>query len=237
MTTLDSTSPATGQRILVVDDEEMISDLLVTALGFVGFEVATADNGNDALRQVSEFGPDLVILDVMMPGPDGFEVCRRLRTDGDQTPIIFLTARDSAKDRVAGFATGADDYVPKPFGLEELIARVRAVLRRAGVGGDEPGRLMYADLVLDEDAHRVWRDDQRIELSPTEFRLLRYLMLNAQRVVSKTQILQHVWQYEFSENISVVETYISYLRAKIDAVEPKLIRTVRGVGYSLRTED
>lgn len=227
-----------GRKILVVDDEDFICDLLGTALRFVGFEVATAGNGNDALRMVGDFTPDLVVLDVMMPGPDGFEVCRRLRNDGDDTPIIFLTARDAAEDRVAGLTSGADDYVPKPFGLEELIARVHAVLRRTGGSDGHVANTQYdyADLVLDEDAHRVWRHSKLVELSPTEFRLLRYLLINAERVVSKNQILDHVWQYDFSDNVSVVETYISYLRAKVDAVEPKLIHTVRGVGYTLRLE-
>ena len=226
-----------GRRVLVVDDEEYITDLLGTALRFVGFEVATADNGNDALRQLGDFGPDLVVLDVMMPGPDGLEVCRRMRADGDATPVIFLTARDAAADRVAGFSRGGDDYVTKPFGLEELIARVTAVLRRSGTVDATPNRHQFADLVMDEDEHRVWRGGRSLDLSPTEFRLLRYLMLNAKRVVSKGQILDHVWQYDYDGNVSVVETYISYLRAKVDDVEPKLIRTVRGVGYTLRHDD
>ncbi|MCB1027626.1 MAG: response regulator transcription factor [Microthrixaceae bacterium] len=223
-----------GRRILVVDDEDYIVDLLRTSLRFVGFEVDVATNGNDALRKVSEFGPELIILDVMMPGPDGFEVCRRLRNDGDHTPVIFLTARDSAEDRVSGFLKGGDDYVPKPFGLEELIARVNAVLRRSGVPDAPSNQHSFHDLTLDEDAHRVTRGDEVLDLSPTEFRLLRYLLINAERVVSKTQILDHVWQYDFGDNVSVVETYISYLRAKVDHVEPKLIQTVRGVGYTLR---
>ncbi len=234
---MDFTPKGDGRRVLVVDDEEYIRDLLSTSLRFVGFEVDMADNGNDALRKVAEDRPDLIILDVMMPGIDGFEVCRRLRSDGDETPVVFLTARDAAEDRVSGFLKGGDDYVPKPFGLEELIARVNAVLRRAGGPDAPPNRHSYADLTLDEDAHRVWRTDGVIDLSPTEFRLLRYLLINAERVVSKTQILDHVWQYDFGNNVSVVETYISYLRAKIDTVEPKLIQTVRGVGYTLRLED
>ncbi len=232
----DDKASGAGRRILVVDDEDYIQDLLGTALRFVGFEVDIADNGNDALRRIGEFQPHLVILDVMMPGPDGFEVCRRMRADGDDTPVIFLTARDDAEDRVSGFLKGGDDYVPKPFGLEELIARVNAVLRRVGVPDAPANRHTYADLVLDEDAHRVWRHDTLVELSPTEFRLLRYLLLNAERVVSKSQILNHVWQYDFGDNVSVVETYISYLRAKVDAFEPKLIKTVRGVGYTLRLD-
>ena len=226
-----------GRRILVVDDEDYITDLLGTALRFVGFETAIADNGNDAIRMIGDFGPDLVILDVMMPGPDGYEVCRRMRADGDQTPVIFLTARDAPEDRVSGFVKGGDDYVTKPFGLEELIARVHAVLRRTGVPGAPANIHEYADLTMDEDAHRVHRQGQIVDLSPTEFRLLRYLLLNAERVLSKAQILDHVWQYDYDGNASVVETYISYLRAKVDVHEPKLIRTVRGVGYTLRDSD
>lgn len=233
----DNTPRGEGRKVLVVDDEEYITDLLGTALRFVGFETRIADNGNDALRAIGDFGPDLVVLDVMMPGTDGFDVCRRMRADGDSTPVIFLTAKDAPDDRVAGFLEGGDDYVTKPFGLEEMVARVHAVLRRAGAG-DVPSHLHeYADLVMDEHAHRVSRHGEPIDLSPTEFRLLRYLLLNAGRVLSKAQILDHVWQYDYDGNASVVETYISYLRAKIDVHDPKLIRTVRGVGYTLRDAD
>ncbi|MDE0802599.1 MAG: response regulator transcription factor [Acidimicrobiales bacterium] len=233
----DNTPRGEGRKVLVVDDEEYITDLLGTALRFVGFETRSADNGNDALRAIGDFGPDLVVLDVMMPSPDGFEVCRRMRADGDNTPVIFLTAKDAPDDRVAGFLEGGDDYVTKPFGLEEMVARVHAVLRRAGPGDAPSRRHGYADLVMDEDAHRVSRHGDPIDLSPTEFRLLRYLLLNAGRVLSKAQILDHVWQYDYDGNASVVETYISYLRAKVDVHDPKLIRTVRGVGYTLRDED
>ena len=234
---LDGTPRGDGRRILIVDDEDYITDLLGTALRFVGYETAIAANGNDALRAVGDFAPDLVVLDVMMPGPDGYEVCRRMRAEGDDTPVIFLTARDAPEDRVSGFRKGADDYVTKPFGLEEVVARVHAVLRRTGAV-DVPSHLhQYADLVMDEDAHRVTRHGVAIDLSPTEFRLLRYLLLNAGRVLSKTQILDHVWQYDHDGSASVVETYVSYLRAKVDVHEPKLIRTVRGVGYTLRDGD
>lgn len=234
---VDFTPQGQGRKVLVVDDEEYITDLLGTALRFVGFEVAVAGNGNDALRRLGDFGPDLVILDVMMPSPDGFEVCRRMRADGDRTPVVFLTARDSAEDRVSGFLKGGDDYVAKPFGLDEVIARVSAVLRRSGLPDAPSNRHEYADLVMDEDEHRVWRGGALVDLSPTEFRLLRYFMINAGRVLSKGQLLDHVWQYDYDGNASVVETYISYLRAKIDTAEPKLIRTVRGVGFTLRDSD
>jgi two-component system, OmpR family, response regulator len=236
---LDAVDPPpfdlTGRRVLVVDDEEYITDLLGTALRFVGADVRVAMSGSEALAQIASFGPELVLLDVMMPPPDGFEVARRLRADGLATPVIFLTARDAASDRVNGFTKGGDDYVTKPFSLEELIARVRAVLRRAsGVG--TPSRLGHGGIELDDDAHRVWRDGERVDLSPTEFKLLRYLLLNAGRVVSKAQILDHVWQYDFDGDAGVVENYISYLRKKLDTGEDKLIHTIRGVGYSLRSD-
>lgn len=226
------------QRILVVDDEESITELVSTALRFVGFEVRTAANGRQALADASRFMPHLIVLDVMMPGLDGFEVCRRLRESGDGVPVIFLTARDDQDDKLRGFTNGGDDYVTKPFSLEELVARIRAVLRRSMPAGEPAtGRHRYADLELDEEAHRVWRGGRLVHLSPTEFRLLRYLMVNAERVVSKFQILDHVWQYDFEGDANVVETYISYLRKKIDDREPKLIQTVRGVGYSLRIDE
>ncbi len=228
--------PASG-RVLVVDDEEYIRDLVSTALKFSGFEVGVAGDGVSALNEVGRFLPDLIVLDVTMPGFDGFEVCRRLRRDGDQTPVIFLTARDSAEDRLSGFTKGGDDYVTKPFSLEELVARVRAVLRRATVAAEgEARRLEYAGLEMDEDSYRVTRDGRTINLSPTEFKLLRYLLLNTERVLSKSQILDHVWQYDFDGDAGVVETYISYLRKKVDGTGPKLIHTMRGFGYTLRRE-
>ena len=170
----------------------------------------------------------------MLPDLDGFEVVRRLRADGLRVPIVFLTARDATEDKVAGLTIGGDDYVTKPFSLEELVARVRAVLRRTGGGPEQSGRLQIADLELDEDSHQVWRAGQPVELTATEFKLLRYLMMNARRVLSKAQILDHVWNYDFGGDGSIVETYISYLRKKVDASEPRLIHTVRGVGYTLR---
>jgi two-component system OmpR family response regulator len=228
-------------RVLVVDDEAPITELLSTALRYMGYEVATARTGSGALESASRTPPDLVVLDVMLPDIDGFEVCRRLRADGDFVPVIFLTARDAEDDRVTGFIRGGDDYVTKPFSLEELTLRIAALLRRtravgAAGGASETQRLRYRDLEMDEDRHQVWRAGAEIRLSPTEFRLLRYLLLNAERVLSKQQILDHVWQYDFNGDDNVVETYISYLRRKLDASHDKLIRTVRGFGYTLRAE-
>jgi len=223
-------------RILVVDDEPAITDLLGTALRYMGFEVTTAATGFEALQTAASASPDLIILDVMLPDLDGFEVCRRLREYRDFVPVIFLSARDAEDDRVTGFVRGGDDYVTKPFSLEELTLRVRALLRRTRAGDAEEARLRYRDLEMDEDRHQVWRAGTPIRLSPTEFRLLRYLLLNPERVLSKQQILDHVWQYDFNGDENVVETYISYLRRKIDHVEPRLIQTVRGFGYTLRAE-
>ena len=224
-------------KVLVVDDEPYIADLLSTGLRFVGFDVRTAGGGLEALTSVREWKPDLLVLDVMMPYVDGFEVTRRMRADGRDTPVLFLTARDSVEDKVAGLTIGGDDYVTKPFSLEEVVARVRVLLRRRGSALPEDDPLLrYEDLVLDEDAHEVHRAGVAIDLTPTEFSLMRYLMLNAGRVVSKSQILDHVWHYDFGGDGAVVESYISYLRRKVDApFEVPLIRTVRGVGYSLRS--
>ncbi len=220
-------------RVLVVDDEANITDLVGTALRYVGFDVATAATGREALERARAFRPELIVLDVMLPDLDGFEVTRRLRGEGLRIPVLFLTARDATEDKVAGLTLGGDDYVTKPFSLEELVARVRAVLRRTGAG--EPGgRLVFADLELDEDTHEVFRAGESVPVTPTEFKLLRYLMVNARRVLSKAQILDHVWEYDFGGDANVVETYISYLRKKVDRVEPRLIHTVRGVGYTLR---
>jgi two-component system, OmpR family, response regulator len=221
-------------RVLVVDDEESITDLVGTALRYVGFEVAVASSGRQALAAAATFRPELIVLDIMLPDLDGFEVTRRLRADGLRVPVVFLTARDATEDKVAGLTVGGDDYVTKPFSLEELVARVRAVLRRTGGGTGQGSTLQLADLELDEDGHQVWRSGVPVELTATEFKLLRYLMLNPRRVLSKAQILDHVWNYDFGGDGSIVETYISYLRKKIDAVEPRLIHTVRGVGYTLR---
>ena len=222
-------------RVLVVDDEKNITDLVSTALRYVGFDVAVAGSGREALAVARSFRPELIILDVMMPDLDGFDVTRRLRSEGLQMPVLFLTARDATEDKVTGLTLGGDDYVTKPFSLEELVARVRAVLRRAGGGsGAATPRLAFADLELDEETHEVWRAGEPVPMTATEFKLLRFLMLNSRKVLSKAQILDHVWNYDFGGDANVVETYISYLRKKIDRVEPRLIHTVRGVGYSLR---
>jgi two-component system, OmpR family, response regulator len=223
-------------RVLVVDDEPHIAELVSVALRYTGFDVSTAATGREALSEVRRSRPDLVVLDVMLPDLDGFEVAKRIRqADGavDRLPVIFLTARDTTADKVEGLGLGGDDYVTKPFSLEELVARVHAVLRRAGAN-DADTRLSFADLTLDEDTREVRRGDDLIELTATEFRLLHYLLLNARRVLTRSQILEHVWEYDFSGNASVLETYISYLRHKIDAGRPPLIHTVRGVGYTLR---
>jgi two-component system OmpR family response regulator len=222
--------------VLVVDDEEYIRDLVTSSLRLAGFTARSVPDGTQALAAIADTPPDLVILDIRLPGMDGLEVCRTLRADGSDIPIIFLTARDSPDDRVNGFTKGGDDYVTKPFSLEELVARVRAVLRRTRPTDRRRSRFSYADLTLDEEAMQVSRAGQPIQLSPTEFKLLRYLLLNPERVLSKTQILDHVWQYDFDGKGSAVENYISYLRKKVDIKEPRLIHTVRGFGYVLRAE-
>ena len=222
-------------HLLVVDDEENLRSMLAAALRHHGFDVTTAEDGRTALGLVGEVEPDLVVLDVMMPDLDGFEVCRRLRADGDRTPVVFLTARDETGDKVRGLTLGGDDYLQKPFSLDELVARIQAVLRRTADSTADAVRYEVADLVMDDDAHRVTRAGREVALSPTEYDLLRYLMLNPNRVLSKAQILDHVWQYDFGGDGGVVETYIGYLRRKVDDVEPKLIKTLRGVGYTLRT--
>ena len=226
-------------RLLVVDDEPNIRDLLATSLRFAGFEVFTASTGNEAIREATEHQPDLVVLDVMLPDMDGFTVTRRLRDRGEQYPILFLTAKDETQDKVAGLTVGGDDYVTKPFSLEEVVARIRAVLRRTHGGTESTvdSSLVVGDLRLDEDSHEVNRGDVNIELSPTEFKLLRYLMLNAGRVVSKTQILDHVWDYDWSGEVGIVESYISYLRRKIDVIGDPMIHTKRGIGYVLRAPE
>lgn len=223
-------------RVLVVDDEPNIVDVISMALRFQGFEVAAAHTGGEAIAQVATFRPDLMLLDVMLPDMEGFDVARRLGSQRGAVPIIFLTARDATEDKVRGLTTGGDDYVTKPFSLEELVARVRTVLRRSGNGTHDP-ILRFADLELNEDTHEVFRAERSIQLTPTEFKLLRYLMLNPRRVLSKSQILDHVWQYDFDGNANVVENYISYLRKKVDASGEPLIHTVRGVGYCLRADN
>ncbi|AGL18290.1 response regulator transcription factor [Actinoplanes sp. N902-109] len=231
--------PATAReaRVLVVDDEPNISALLSATLRLVEFDVRVAESGHGALAAVEAFEPDLVVLDVMLPDLDGFEVARRLRAAGCGTPVLFLTARDTVEDRVAGLTAGADDYVAKPFSLEEVVLRIRAILRRSQPElAAQPGAatLRYADLELDEDAHEVRRAGRLIDLSPTEFNLLKYLMINSGRVVSKAQILDRVWKYDFGGDGRIVESYVYYLRRKIDKTGQPLIHTVRGVGYALR---
>jgi two-component system OmpR family response regulator len=220
--------------VLVVDHERNITDLIVTALRYERFDAQAAGDGREALRMVDVFRPDVVVLDVMLPDLDGFEVQRRLSERGERIPVLFLTAKDATEDKVRGLTIGGDDYITKPFSLEELIARIRAVLRRTTERTAEHARLSFADLEMDEDTHEVSRGGRHVDLTPTEFALLRYLLMNPRRVLSKDQILDHVWQYDFGGDASVVETYISYLRKKIDTVEPRLIHTVRGVGYALR---
>ncbi len=223
--------------VLAVDDEEHITELVALALGYNGFEVERAATGREALSAVEKRRPDLIVLDVMLPDLDGFDVARRLRQHegaGTRVPIIFLTARDATADKVEGLRLGVDDYVTKPFSIEELIERVKAVLRRASGAGPGDGKLSYQDLALDEETRDVWRGGRLIELTPTEYRLLHYLLSNSRRVLTREQILEAVWDYTFAGNASVLETYISYLRHKIDDGETPLIQTVRGVGYSLR---
>jgi two-component system OmpR family response regulator len=224
---------ATGPRVLVVDDERNIAELVATALRYEGFDVTIAGDGRQALESARRLTPALVVLDVMLPGADGFTVQQRLRSDGHQVPVLFLTARDSVEDKVRGLTLGGDDYLTKPFSIEELVARVRAILRRTSPD-DHGTRIAYADLELDEETRDVRRAGKRVDLSPTEYKLLRYLLLNARRIVSKAQILDHVWQYDFGGDGRIVETYISYLRKKVDAGHEPLIHTIRGVGYSIR---
>jgi len=229
-----STPPAI--RVLVVDDERYLADLVATALRYEGFDTAVAESGGQALALVGSYDPHLIVLDVMLPDFSGLETCERLRRRGCAIPVLFLTARDATEDKVRGLGTGGDDYVTKPFSLEELIARVHALLRRAG--GERPDRrLVFADLEIDIDAHEVRRQGRLIELTPTEFALLRFLVSNAGRVLSKRQILDHVWEYDFGGNDSVVQTYVSYLRRKVDVFDPPLIHTVPRVGYVMRASD
>lgn len=225
-----------GRRILVADDDPSIRDLVATALSFVGFEIVEARDGIEALELAAAVQPDLLVLDVMMPRLDGFEVCTRLRAGGDRTPVVFLTAKDTPADMVAGFGVEGDDYLTKPFHLQVLIARIEAVLRRVGpIDERQPApALRYADVTVDDAAHRVWRGDQLVNLSPTEFKLLHYLLVHAGRVLSKGQIVDHIWQYDFGGDHNIVETHMSALRRKLG--EPRLIHTVRGVGYVLRHE-
>ena len=244
MSTPQQTPEAT---LLVVDDEPSIRELLSASLRFAGFSVLTAADGHEALQHQSGSHVDLVVLDIMLPDMDGFEVLRRLRERDPELPVLFLTARDDIKDKIQGLTVGGDDYITKPFSLEEVVARIRAVLRRTHPVEGEAAILQYADLQLNEDSYEVHRAGQPVELSPTEFKLLRYLMINSERVVSKMQILDHVWDYNWDGEISIVESYISYLRRKIDSPDnlgitdpteaaalTPLIHTKRGIGYVLR---
>ena len=225
---------ADAHRILVVDDEPNILDVLTMALRFQGFDVETAATGEQALAAASSFKPQLMVLDIMLPDMEGFEVARRLGAQRAQVPIVFLTARDATEDKIRGLTIGGDDYVTKPFSLEELIARIRTVLRRTGQEDPESSRLDFEDLSLDDDTREVSRSGTPIDLTATEYRLLRYLMLNPRRVLTRDQLLTHVWDYDFGGDARVLETYISYLRKKLDVHGPSLIHTVRGVGYALR---
>ncbi|MCW3012421.1 MAG: two component transcriptional regulator, winged helix family [Solirubrobacterales bacterium] len=227
-----STPP--GPRILVVDDEPNIVDVVSMALRYQGFEVASAATGAEAMAQVEAFRPQLMVLDVMLPDTTGFEVAERLGAQRSRLPIIFLTARDAQEDKLRGLTTGGDDYVTKPFSLEELVARIRTILRRTGNGQDASSRLVFEDLELDEDTREVLRAGRPVDLTATEYRLLRYLLLNPRRVLTRAQILDHVWEYDFGGDARVLETYISYLRKKLDVHGPGLIHTARGVGYALR---
>ena len=231
---MHSYKPPSGQ-LLVVDDEDNLRSMLAAALRHHGFAVALAVDGNDALNALRESSPDLVVLDVMMPELDGFEVCRRMRADGDETPVLFLTARDATEDKVRGLRLGGDDYLEKPFSLEELIARIEAILRRTATAPPSTV-LRLEDVELDDDAHTVMKAGTHVHLSPTEFKLLRYLLTNQGRVMSKSQILEHVWEYDFDGDGGVVETYIGYLRRKVDTTDPKLIHTIRGTGYTMRVQ-
>jgi two-component system OmpR family response regulator len=237
-TSLSAAQPTTAarakRRVLVVDDEENVVHLVASALRFDGFEAMTASDGHAALAAVAEQDPDLVVLDVMMPGLDGYAVLQHLRAAGSAVPVIFLTARDTANDRVSGLRAGADDYVIKPFSVEELLARVHAVLRRTRSEVERDGVLRVADLELDENSHEVTRAGEEIHLTATEFELLRYLMRNERVVLSKAQILDRVWKYDFQGQSNIVELYIGYLRRKIDHLDPKLIHTVRGAGYVVK---
>ena len=221
-------------RVLVVDDEPNIVDIVSMALRYNDYNVVTANSGREALEAVSASKPDMIVLDVMMPELDGFEVAKRLGEQRSDIPILFLTARDTTDDKVRGLTIGGDDYMTKPFSVEELLARIGTILKRSGRGRKEDGPLTFLDLELDDETREVFRGGNAIELTDTEFRLLRYLMNNPRRVLTRGQILDHVWEYDFAGDARVLETYISYLRRKLDLYGPGLIITVRGVGYALR---
>lgn len=227
-----------ARRILVIDDEASIVDAVSTALRYEGYSVTDARTGRSGLAAAQDTTPHLIVLDVMLPDLDGFEIARRLRADGITTPILFLTAKDTIDDKTQGFAAGADDYVTKPFSLAEIVMRVRAILQRSiGPAGTDDSRLSFADVVMDQDGHEVRRNGILIELTATEFNLLRFFLLNPRRVLSKPQILDHVWHYDFDGDSNVLETYISYLRKKLNHLGPPLIQTIRLVGYALRESD
>lgn len=222
-------------RALVVDDEATLAELLSTALRYEGWQVEHALTGNAALRLAKSFDPDVILLDIMLPDMSGLDVLRRIRARDPLVPVLFLTAKDAVEDRIAGLTAGGDDYVTKPFSLEEVVARLRALLRRVGaVSEREEATLTVGDLRMDEDSHEVWRGDDEIRLTATEFELLRYFMRNPRRVLSKAQILDRVWQYDFGGQANIVELYVSYLRRKIDAGRAPMIHTLRGVGYVLK---
>lgn len=226
--------PAAAEpRVLVVDDEENVAFLISSALRLSGYETLVATTGIRAVEDVGRFAPHVIVLDVMLPDIDGFEVLRRIRSGGSQAPVLFVTARGATTDRVRGLTSGGDDYIVKPFELEELVARVQVAVRRSGVG-ERSSRLAVGDLSMDLDSHRVWRGEVEAHLTATEFTLLRVLMANAGRVVTREQILDSVWQYDFNGESSIIESFIRNLRKKVDATEPKLIHTVRGVGYTVR---
>jgi two-component system OmpR family response regulator len=229
-----TTRLANERRVLVVDDEEFLQDIVATGLRFVGFDVRAVGCARDAFDALSAYRPDIVLLDVLMPDLDGFEVLRRMRSDGHRMPVVMLTARDATEDKLQGLRLGADDYLTKPFSLEELVLRLEAILRRIDGSAQGIRRLTVGEVTLDDDVHDVWCNDLPIEFSPTEYNLLRFLMVNAGRVVSRDQIVANVWGAEFSPESNVVDTYISYIRKKLDPVASKsLIRTVRGVGYTM----
>ena len=238
MTTYDrpvlTRADGTPIRVLAVDDESSLTELLSMAMRYEGWQVATAASGNEAVKVARDTRPDAIVLDMMLPDFDGLEVMRRIRADDPDVPVIFLTAKDAVEDRIGGLTAGGDDYVTKPFSLEEVIARIRAVLRRTRRGAPLPNRLRAGDLELDVETHEVWRDGLPVRLSPTEFRLLRYFMLNTGRVLSKTQILDHVWNGDWRTDVGLVESYVSYLRRKLDTGERRHLHTLRGVGYILR---
>jgi len=235
---MEEHAPAEDIKALVVDDEESLADLVAMALRYEGWQVKTAHNVADAIAAHKEFSPDIAVLDIMLPDGDGLGLLKKLREKDPALPVLFLTAKDSVEDRVQGLTIGGDDYVTKPFSLEELVARLRSVLRRSGRGASvDQSILQVDDLTLNEDSYEVFRGDTPIELTSTEFELLRYLMSNPRRVLSKTHILDRVWDYDFGGKQSIVEIYISYLRKKIDTLGPALIHTVRGVGYMIKAAD